>query len=145
MTNNLKAYLEKIKSFFKKRIFYCVECEKEKTTRYCTYCQKETGNLLKINLHETVRVQESLGLEKRRSDVKDYLQKMFQGHQNSRNKEKYPEGVERYQNIDRENNWYDETVKDNKTGKVFRDVHEPLSQHISSAQKRKEAQFFKKK
>lgn len=138
MLDNFTDYLVRIKNLFVKKRFYCVKCEREKSVRYCNHCQKETGDLFKINLYETVKVQESLGLEKRQVGVKKYLQKMFQGFQASRNKKKYPEGVERHMSIDRENDWYDEVVRNNKTGKVFRDVHEPLSQHVSSAQKRRE-------
>lgn len=137
MLNKLTSYLEKIKSFFVKRRTYCVECEIEKETRYCKHCQKETGDLFKLNLSETVKVGESLGIKQKQSGIKKYIKKMFQGYQSSINTKKHPEGVERHVSIDRENNWYDETVQDNKTGKIFRDIHEPLSQHVSNAQKNK--------
>lgn len=131
-----RSFIEKIKELFIKRKFYCVECEKEKKRRYCNYCQKETGNLFKLVLTDTAKASESLGIKQKRPGIKKYIKELFQGYQQSKDQKKYPEGVDRVMSIDRENDWYDEMVKDNKNGKVFRDIHEPLSQHISNAQKR---------
>lgn len=132
----LVSFSQKLKIGERKK--YCVECEKEKGRKYCNHCQKETGDLFKINVSDTIKVRESLGLEQRKDGIKKYIKKMFQGYQLSRNIEDHPDGVERHMSIDRENDWYDETVRDNKTGKVFRDVHEPLSNHVSSAQKKRQ-------
>lgn len=131
----LISFLSKEKS--KSHQTYCIECEKEKTKKYCDECQKETGNLFKITLTEEVRAKESLGIEQRRFGIKKYIKKIFQGYQTSINKKRHPDGVDRLMNIDREKNWYDEVVKDNTTGKIFREVHEPLSEHVADAQKTK--------
>lgn len=65
-----------------------------------------------------------------------YVKKVFQGYQSSGDKDKHPEGVEKVMIIDRQNNRYDETVIDQKTGLVTRDIHEPLSEHVSMSKKR---------
>lgn len=136
MFNNFKSCIARIKNLFIKKKFFCVECKKEKSRVHCDHCQKVTGNLFKININETVRARVSLGIEQKRDGIKKYIKKMFQGYQSSRDVKRHPDGVERYINIDREKDWYDETVQDNITKKVFRDVHEPLSHHISNTQKR---------
>lgn len=119
------------------RPIYCVECDKKKKEKFCKHCQKETGDLCKLGLVDGFEMKEALGIERRKSGISRYIRKTFQGFQKSGDIKKHPKGVERHMDIDRENDWYDETVKDNQTGKVFRNVHEPLSKHISSAQKKK--------
>lgn len=141
-------YLENNKSLkialkLKKHKTCCLICERGKINKYCEYCKKETGNLFKIVITDTVKVRESICIEQRMTGVKKYFKKVFQGYEPSNNYKKYPEGVEKYQNVDRENNWYDKIVKDNRTGTIIRKIHEPLDKHVSSADKKKQGLIFK--
>jgi hypothetical protein len=128
--------LSRIKKFIRAEIVYCSDCEQEKNGKYCYSCQKETADLHNIvKDYDYGKASETLKINQKQPDIKGYIKKIFNGYQPSINKEEHPDGVERHMNIDRYNNWYDETVWDNKTGKKIRDVYEPLNQHIPNSQK----------
>lgn len=109
---------------------YCVECNNEKDSSYCNFCKKETKNLFKVEIFEQAKIHESLGITHKRPEVKGFLKKIFQGYQASGDTNKHSDGVDRQMIIDRENDQYDEVVKDNKTGKITRECHEKLSEHV---------------
>lgn len=54
------------------------------------------------------------------------------GWQDSKNKDKFPEGVDILMKIDRENDIYRQIIRDRKTGKIVHEEDEPLSKHKSS-------------
>ncbi|XOB42385.1 MAG: hypothetical protein ACKKMP_03430 [Candidatus Nealsonbacteria bacterium] len=61
------------------------------------------------------------------------MKESIHGWFSSEDKNKHPEGVEKIRIIDRENlnkeDSYQERVKNVKTGKIIRNIKEPLSQH----------------
>lgn len=68
---------------------FCIVCEKEKQNKYCESCKKETNDLVKIAMAETLKARESIGIEKRRFGIKKYLKKFFQGYASSGDYKKY--------------------------------------------------------
>jgi len=83
-----------------------------------------------ITLREQIKVHESLKITKKRQGYKKYIQRIFQGYKPSGDS-KLPEGVDINMIVDREKNEYHQAVKDNKTGEVLHEEHEPLDQHRS--------------
>ena len=59
---------------------------------------------------------------------KKFMKEIIRGQFPSKNP-KLPKGVYKERTIDRGKDEYHEVVKDIKTGKTIRDIHEPLSQH----------------
>jgi len=116
---------------------YCVECNNEKDSPYCDFCKKETKNLFKASISVQTKLNASLGVIHKRPGVRGFLKKHFQGYQTSGNTNEHPDGVDRQMTIDKENDRYDEIVKDNKTGKTTRECHEKLSEHIGHGDARK--------
>ena len=106
---------------------YCQECQKEKASRYCDNCGKETSSRFEVNIFETVVVRESLGIKQKRPGIKGWLRDIFQGFKKSVD---IPDGVELYRNFDKENDQYDEIVKNDKTKEIVHECHEPLSEHV---------------
>lgn len=115
---------------------FCAICKSEKSGRFCDKCQKETPNLFKINVFDTAKARESIGIKQKRPGFKRFLVKMFQGFKPSGDPN-LPEGVDEQMIIDREKNEYHQIVKDNKTGKVLHEEHEFLSQHKTDSKSRK--------
>lgn len=108
---------------------YCQECDRVKNESYCDFCKKETANHFTKSLFDQVKMKSSLGCKQKRLGVRGFLKKIFQGYQASADANKYPDGAERQVSIDRENDWYDEKVINNKTGEITEECHEKLSEH----------------
>jgi hypothetical protein len=146
--NNMFRHLERFTYFMKSikslslreskqnRKCNCKECGSEKKLEYCDFCEKATNSILSITVSDTVRVKESIGIVSKRAGFKRFLKKVFQGFQMSKDKERYPKGVEKNMVIDRENDWYDEVVVDLNTEETSRNVHEPLSEHVSNSRRK---------
>ncbi|XOB41826.1 MAG: hypothetical protein ACKKMS_00280 [Candidatus Nealsonbacteria bacterium] len=109
---------------------FCVECGLEKESKFCRQCQKETPNLFKVCISDTVKVRDSIRIIQKRPGFKGFLKKVFSGFKPSTNP-KLSEGVEVQMEIDREKNEYHHVVKDNKTGKILHEEHELLTNHKS--------------
>lgn len=128
--NNWK---ERVLRFFgknnpdEKRGLVCGLCEKEKKGKYCNFCKKETQNKYTLELSETITTKESFGVKQKRLGISGWLVQMFQGFKTST---KFSDGVDLHRKLDREKDWYDEVVRDEKTGKIINECHEPLSKHV---------------
>ena len=116
---------------------YCSECKKGKIESHCVFCKKDTGNhyvmkclpgIYKLRFNATSMIH-------KRPGIKRFLKKVTAGFKSSVDIIKHPDGITISRIIDRENNKYEETITDNETGKVVRDVSEPLDKHISNRQK----------
>ena len=116
---------------------YCSECKKEKMESYCQSCKKDTSNNYVLEaLTETIRLRmPAISMTHKRPGIKRFLKKVITGFKSSVDTIKHPDGINLNRVIDRENNKYEETVVDNITGKIVRDIKEPLDQHTSSRQK----------
>lgn len=112
----------------KKHKVYCKKCNLEKNEKFCKNCNSETENLIKINFSETIKIHDSLGIVQKRVGLKRFLRKVFSGWKPSGDP-KLSEGVNVKMMVNRENNKYDQIVKDAKTGKVLHEEHEPLTEH----------------
>lgn len=117
---------------------YCSECKNEKTESYCYFCKKDTSSNYVMKL-PTVSYKSRLNVISmihKRPGIKRFLKKVTAGFKSSVDTIKHPDGITTSRVIDRENNKYEETITDNVTSKVIRDVSEPLDNHISNRQKR---------
>lgn len=111
---------------------FCQNCGKElePNQRPCPFCGCN-------NIHVEATGLAKLGLVARGSrrfrhkvkGFKKFAKEILQGWFPSKNKDKFPEGVDKERIIDKEKDEYHEVVKEAKTGEVVRDVHEPLRQH----------------
>lgn len=112
----------------KKHKTYCQICEKEKENKFCKNCDKKTPNLIRIDLTETIKMHDSLSLIHKRTGFKKFLRKVFSGWKPSGDP-RLSEGVNIEMVVDRENNKYDQVVKDAKTDEVLHGEHELLTEH----------------
>lgn len=114
--------------------YFCQKCGKElkKNQRPCPYCGFDKIFISKI-LEGKIAPKGHRKIGKKSEGFKRYAIEVKTGWQPSGDKEKHPEGVIRYQRFDRENSnkedSYQEKLIDVKTGRIFRDFKEPLSQH----------------
>jgi len=110
---------------------YCVQCGKELDPgqQPCPYCgsveiQPDTG---KTNL--AIGLSPIIEWEQKRKGYKRPILEGKSGLFASGDAEKHPNGVDKTQIIDREKDKYIKKVIDKRTGKVVKDVVEPLSKH----------------
>jgi hypothetical protein len=113
-----------------------------KSNRNCNNCNKEIGssdvicpycgsNNINVNMivTENIILSESIGTRKFLKNSKKWLVDTFNGFSPSGDKIKHPKGVNKTRIIDRENDDYHEKITDLETGKITRDIKEPLSEH----------------
>jgi len=81
-----------------------------------------------ITIKEEIKLHESLGIKQRGAAGGKWVKKIYQGFKSSGDP-KLSDGVEEHSVYDRENDWIDKVVKDNKTGKILDEHHEPLTKH----------------
>ncbi|HOB89748.1 MAG TPA: hypothetical protein PKG74_00235 [Candidatus Colwellbacteria bacterium] len=112
---------------FNKKLL-CANCKSVKKTKFCDNCQQETPNFIKLEIRAIIKTQTSLGIKQKRPGFKRFVKEIFSGYKSSGDK-KLSKGVSIEQTIDRENNKYDQVVKDNQTGEIIHEEHEPLSDH----------------
>ena len=114
--------------------FYCKKCN-FKLNRKIIICPKCGCNnkLVKMNVGGELIVRGRLKGLKFLSGKRGWVKEVLRGWFPSTNKRKYPEGVEKNRVIDKEHykeeDSYQEKIKDIKTGKITRDIKEPLEKH----------------
>lgn len=128
-----KRYEKMTKQQEQQKIF-CSICKNEKSSRFCSNCQRKTPNFFNIHLFDTVKAHESIGIKQKRPGFKGFLKFFFAGFKPSGDP-KLSEGVDVQMVIDREKKEYHHIVKDNLTGKIIHEEHEPLDQHKSKNEK----------
>lgn len=102
--------------------------EDENSFEYKFECGHASAGL---TLREEIGIREvSIGLKSRQEGRRKWVQKIFQGHKSSGDP-KLSEGVYEVSVYDREKDWIDKIVKDNITGKILDEHHEPLTKHKS--------------
>jgi len=111
----------------------CRHCGTELPPTHTGPCPKCGGKsrVLDLAVSDGVVVHESIGIRQKRKGFGKFMIESIQGWFQSINP-KLNKGVHKERIIDKERNEYHETVKDATTGKIIRDIHEPLSQHKSS-------------
>ena len=87
-----------------------------------------------IMLRENLKVRESLKLKSKRPGF-GLVVKMFQGYKKSGDP-RMREGVDVRMVVDREKNEYHQIVKDNLTGQILHEEHEPLTEHKAKPPRR---------
>ena len=117
-----------------KPTYYCKSCNKEITTndKICPYCGSNK-RIINLSISETIVLRDSLTTRKFHQGFKEWVLEIMSGWFPSIDKAKHPKGVKKIRVIDRENpesiDSYQEKITDIKTGKIFRDVKEPLKMH----------------
>jgi hypothetical protein len=116
---------------------FCAICElpKENGSKFCNKCQKETPDLFKVSVAETLKSREAIMIKQKRLGFKGFLIKKFSGYKPSGDP-KFPEGVDINMTVDVENNKYDQVVKNNVTGEIIHEEHKPLDKHGSKPYKK---------
>ncbi|MBA7493482.1 hypothetical protein ES702_04041 [subsurface metagenome] len=94
----------------------------------CPVC-RSSKRLIKKKLEGEIKPRGSIGAKQKREGVKRPLKEIIKGWFESGDKKKHPKGVIKKRVIDREKDIYEEKVDDVKTGKITRDIEEPLSEH----------------
>lgn len=103
--------------------------------------QSKIGKKYEIELSEKIGIRDSIKAKQKRPGYKRPIKEIFHGYKPSEDKEKYPLGVTEYMSIDRIENKYDQVVKDNLTGEICHEEHEPLSDHRDKKETRSKAKF----
>ena len=105
--------------------YFCQNCKKELKSNQepCPSC----GFKMVFSSDEG-QGRESLELRQKQKGFKKFMKEIISGWFPSRNP-KLKNGVQKERIIDKQQNEYHETVKDERTEKVIREVHEPLSKH----------------
>ncbi|HJP61069.1 MAG TPA: hypothetical protein VJ865_13770 [Gemmatimonadaceae bacterium] len=114
----------------------CTECEyefpdprkaaAEAAGTPCPRCGATSGREFVINASDSFSLHEFANvIGKRPGKKKPYIETQG-GEQLNRGTDKY---VEKYRRIDRDNNEYEEIVKDIETGATIHECREPLSEH----------------
>jgi len=114
--------------------YFCRNCGRElkSNQKPCLFCG--CNNLdIRVNFIETTKIRFNLKLRRKRKGLGKFIKEILQGWFPSIDKNKHPEGVEKMRIIDKENpnkkDSYQEKIKDVETGKITRNVKEPLCQH----------------
>jgi len=107
---------------------FCVDCRARKESRFCENCQKETSNLFQVQITETMRARESIGIKQKRQGFKGFIKKIFQGFKPSGDPQ-LSQGADVQMIVDKEKNEYHHIVKNNLTGKILHEEHEKLIEH----------------
>jgi len=113
---------------------FCKECGHRKylhylfKSRFCLWCRKKTANDIRVSLSEALSLRESIRVRQKRKGFKKFIRETIKGWFSSKDP-KLEEGVDIVRNVDKEKNWYDQVVRDRRTGKIIHEDHEPLNQH----------------
>jgi hypothetical protein len=83
---------------------------------------------LKMELSDSIKIRESLGVKHKRLGVKSFLSHFVNRWKQSGDP-KLLEGVNEERTVDRENNKYDQVIIDAKSGKILHEEHEQLDKH----------------
>lgn len=114
--------------------YYCKDCNKELTLKdkVCPYCGSNK-RIINLTISETLTPRGSLISRKYPRGIKKWVLETISGWFLSTDKAKHPNGVKKIRIINRENpkkpNSYKEKIIDSKTGKIIRDIEEPLEKH----------------
>jgi hypothetical protein len=109
----------------------CQKCNKtyDDKIRPCPYCGYNLRDL-SVFVVDEISLKESFGLKTFRGKIKKFLSHTKIGWFPSNDKEKYPNGVNLIQTVDRENNLYIKKVYEDKTNRELKNLEEPLDKHI---------------
>ena len=110
--------------------YFCQKCgrELEADQKPRPFCGSANRNI-KIAIEERIVIRENLKARQKRKGFRKFIREIIQGWFPSGDKRKHPEGINKIRIIDKEKDSYQEKVKDVKTGKITRNIEEPLSKH----------------
>lgn len=111
----------------------CRDCatELKQTDKQCPKCGS-TEKLHELQLADKISVSDSMKLVQKRKGYKEFMVKMISRLKHSGDpklKGCVGEEVKEEMVFDKEKDWYDQVVKDAKTGDIIHEEHEPLSEH----------------
>ncbi len=117
-----------------KPIYFCKSCNRELTAddKICPYCGSNK-RIINLSISETLELRSSLVTRKYHKGFRKWVLEIMSGWFPSGDKNIHPKGVKKIRVIDRENpenrESYQEKITDVKTGKIIRDIEEPLKKH----------------
>lgn len=115
--------------------YFCQKCGKElmPDQRPCPFCGSISRDIKVVLEEEKIILRESLRIRQKRKGFGKFVKEIMQGWFSSKDKRRFPKGIEKTRIIDREHpdrqDSYQEKIKDIKTGKIWRNKKEPLKQH----------------
>lgn len=87
---------------------------------------------IKVEITETMNSKDNLQGRQKCKGFKKFMIEILQGWFPSRDKAKFPKGVQKTRVIDKKSNRYQEKVSNAATGEVVEDKDEKLSEHKSN-------------
>lgn len=114
--------------------YYCKNCNSilSQNLLVCPYCEC-SERYISFDLEDNILIQDDFRGKKITPDIKGFAIDIKQGWEKSNDIKKFPKGVIRTQIVDRENNSYSKIVADTTTGKLVKNLKEPLSSHKNKA------------
>ena len=110
--------------------YFCQNCRRElnEDQKPCPYCGSVRRDI-KVEIKEEIKIRESLRGRQKRKGFKKFMVEFLQGWFPSKDKKKFPEGIQQTRLIDKKNDKYQKKVIDEATGEVVIDKDEKLSEH----------------
>lgn len=114
--------------------YHCKNCGL-KLNRKALICPKCGGDkkLVKINVEGKLQFRSSIRARKFISAIRSWIKEVISGWFSSGDTQKHPKGVYKNRVVDKEHyknkDSYQEKIIDVETGKITRDIKEPLEQH----------------
>jgi len=115
MNVSTKYYCSNCREPLKEQDKYCPRCG-------CRYRDIERGIKGKIGLKGCAKI-------RFKPKGKKFSQETLKGWLSSKDKNRFPEGVDMLREVDRKNNVYRKIVRDRRTGKIVHEDIGPLDQH----------------
>lgn len=110
--------------------YFCQNCKKElrENQKPCPYCGS-TKRDIKVEIKEEIRIRERLRARQKRKGFKKFMVESLQGWFPSKDKTKFPEGIQQTRLIDKKNDRYQKKIINEATGEVVVNKDEKLSEH----------------
>jgi len=110
--------------------YFCQNCKRElnEDQKLCPYCGSVKRDI-KVEIKEEVKVRASLRGRQKRKGFKKFMIEFLQGWFPSKNKSRFPDGVQKERVINKESDRYQEKVTDATTGAVVVNKDGKLSEH----------------
>jgi len=110
--------------------YFCQNCKKElrEDQKLCPYCGS-TKRDIKVEIKVEMKSRVSLRGRQKRKGFKKFMVEFLQGWFPSKDKTKFPEGIQQTRFIDKKNDRYQKKIINESTGEVVVNKDEKLSEH----------------
>jgi len=109
--------------------YFCQNCRRElnEDQKPCPYCGSVRRDI-KVEIKEEIKIRESLRGRQKRKGFKKFMVEFLQGWFPSKDKKKFPEGIQQTRLIDKKNDRYQKKIINEATGEVVVDKDIKLSE-----------------